>query len=149
MIVVDTTVLVYATGMAHPLRDPCRRLLAAVAAEEIRATTTVEVVQEFTHVRSRRTDRPDAVELAEAYIALLSPLLPVDSDSLSRGLQLFRDSPRLGASDAVLAAAARAHHAVALVSADRAFADVAGLPHVFPDDEGLLWLKGGQAPESG
>jgi predicted nucleic acid-binding protein len=29
MIVLDTTVLAYAVGGEHPLRNPCRRLLAA------------------------------------------------------------------------------------------------------------------------
>jgi predicted nucleic acid-binding protein len=53
MIVFDTTVLVYAKGADHPLRDPCRQLIAA-AERRIEATTTVEAIQEFVHVRSRR-----------------------------------------------------------------------------------------------
>ena len=64
MIVLDTTVLAYAVGEAHPLRDPCRRLLAAHAEGRIEATTTVEVIQEFAHIRARRRTRPDAVRLA-------------------------------------------------------------------------------------
>ena len=32
MIVLDTTVLVYATGAEHPLRSPCRALIEAVTA---------------------------------------------------------------------------------------------------------------------
>jgi len=60
MIVVDTTVLVYAVGTDHPLREPCQRLIRAIADGTILATTTIEVVQEFTHVRARRRDRKDA-----------------------------------------------------------------------------------------
>lgn len=45
MIVLDTTVLVYAKGAEHPLRDPCRDLVAAIADERIAATTTAEVIQ--------------------------------------------------------------------------------------------------------
>lgn len=45
MIVLDTTVLVYAKGAEHPLRDPCRDLVAAIADERIAATTTAEVCQ--------------------------------------------------------------------------------------------------------
>ncbi len=47
MIVVDTTLLVYAVGTEHPLRDPSRKLIDAVAAGRVDATTTIEVIQEF------------------------------------------------------------------------------------------------------
>jgi predicted nucleic acid-binding protein len=54
MIVLDTTVLVYAVGADHSLRRPCRDLVEAIAERRIEATTTVEVIQEFVHVRGRR-----------------------------------------------------------------------------------------------
>ena len=53
MIVLDTTALVYAVGGEHPMREPSRRLVEAIAAGRIEATTTVEVIQEFVHVRAR------------------------------------------------------------------------------------------------
>ena len=126
MILLDTTVLVYATGAEHPLRAPCRRLVQAVADGALEATTTVEVIQEFVHVRSRRRSRGDAAELGVAYADLLAPLLPVTSADLQAGLRVYRDGVRLGAFDAVLAAAAMANSAQALVSADSAFGEVAG-----------------------
>jgi predicted nucleic acid-binding protein len=142
VIVLDTTVLVYATGGEHPLREPCRRIVRAVADGVVRATTTVEVVQEFTHVRSRRRDRADAAGLGAAYADLLSPLLPVSVTDLHSGLRLYRASERLGAFDAVLAAAALAAHATGLVSADRAFAHVPGLTHLVPDTASVDRLIG-------
>jgi uncharacterized protein len=63
VIVLDATVLVYAVGGKHPLRDPCRRLVDAVADGSLAATTTVEVIQELVHVRPRRRGRPDAARL--------------------------------------------------------------------------------------
>ena len=142
MIVLDTTVLVYALGSDHPLRDPCRRLLASARDGAIQASTTVEVIQEFVHVRARRRNRPDAVEIAGAYIALLSPLLVADEERLLRALRLFRENDAIGAFDAVLAAAAVEAGAEALVSADRGFSRVAGLSHVVPDSDGVASLLG-------
>lgn len=52
MIDLDTTILVYAKGADHPLRDPCRRLIAAIEEGRVLATTTSEVIQEFVHVRA-------------------------------------------------------------------------------------------------
>jgi predicted nucleic acid-binding protein len=140
VIVLDTTVLVYATGGDHPLREPCRSLVQAVARADVEATTTVEVVQEFVHVRARRRSRTDAAALGQAFADLLEPLLVVTAAELAQGLRAFRDSERLGAFDAVLAATALAASAQALVSADRAFAGVHGLRHVLPDVAGVAAL---------
>ncbi len=144
MIVVDTTVLVYAKGSEHAYRDPCRELIGAVADGRLRATTTAEVIQEFAHVRARRRGRADATALARDYGELLAPLLLVTSESLSDGLRLFERSERLGAFDAVLAAAATAGGATALVSVDTAFAEVAPLTHVIPDSHGVGHLLAGR-----
>ena len=138
MIVLDTTVLVYAVGAEHALREPCRELVRAVADGVHQATTTVEVVQEFVHVRARRRDRLDAARLGRDYLRLLSPLLLPDGEDLGVGLDLYERQPRLGAFDAVLAATARRRGAAALVSADSAFSEVEGLVHLDPAYPGFL-----------
>ncbi len=136
MIVLDTTVLVYAVGADHPLRDPCRDLIGAIATGQIAATTTVEVLQELTHIRARRRNREDAVRVARDYLDLLAPLLVVGEDDLREGLALYARSERLGAFDAVLAAAAGRANATALISADAGFAE-ADITGIVPDAAGV------------
>ena len=130
MIVLDTSVLAYAVGADHPLKKPSERLVSAIGAGSVHATTTVEVIQEFLHIRARRVTRSDAAAVARNFVQLLSPLLVVDEDILERGVALFQKQERLGAFDAVLAAAAIGHEARALVSADRGFEGVPRLPFV-------------------
>lgn len=137
MIVLDTTVLVYAVGAEHPLRSPCRDLLARRSSA---LTTTAGVIQEFVHVRTRRRSRADAVKLATAYLTLLSPLLEVRDRSVRAALDLLDEHADLGAFDAILAAAALDARCEALVTADRAFAAIAGLPVRYPDTAGLADL---------
>jgi predicted nucleic acid-binding protein len=133
VILVDTTVLVYAVGDEHALRGACQSLISLVALGEIRATTTVEVIQEFAHVRTRRRSRSDAAALARNYADLFAPLGVVDSDDLAAGLDLFERSAALGPFDAALAArAARAN--ATLVSTDKAFGKVSGLSYLNPSD---------------
>jgi predicted nucleic acid-binding protein len=132
LIVLDTTVLVYAMGADHPLREPCRELIRTIRRGTVTATTTVETIQEFAHVRARRRGRADAADLARAYVDLLAPLLVIDGSDLREGLRLFEAHEELGAFDAVLAAASMGIGAHALVSADRAFSAVEGLVHVEP-----------------
>lgn len=129
MILLDTTVLVYAAGGEHPLRAPCRAVVEMVRDGAVRATTTVEVLQEFAHVRARRRPREDAAALARNYAVGLGPLARPDIDDLLDGLALFEASPALGPFDAVLAATAR-RRGWALASADRSFGQVAGLAHL-------------------
>ena len=145
MIILDTTVLVYAVGEEHPLRDGCRRLLAAHGDGHVEATTTIEVIQEFAHVRARRRTPLDAVDVARHYVAALSPLATTRED-LDRGLDLFERHPELRAFDAVLAAVAFGRAAEALVSADHAFASVPGLRWIDPGTTAIQLLVGESVP---
>ncbi|MGH9190304.1 MAG: type II toxin-antitoxin system VapC family toxin [Acidimicrobiales bacterium] len=138
MIVVDTTVMVYALGDPHPLREPCRHLLDAVDARRVAATTTIEAVQEFAHVRARRRSRHAAAASARYYARLLSPLLAPSMSDLLGGLELFEENPRLGSFDCILAATAMSNNVEALVSADTGFSGVHGLNHVDPAVEGAV-----------
>ncbi len=137
MIVLDTTILVYAVGTDHPLRAPCRSLLELARDGAVRATTTVEVVQEFTQVRARRRSRAEAAARAREYGHGLSPLMQPDDGDLFDGLGLFEASHDLGAFDAVLAAAAL-RRGWALASADRSIGQVVGLAHLDPSSPTFL-----------
>lgn len=132
MIVLDTNILVYATGTEHPLRVPSRALIDAVRAGRIAATTTPEVIQEFVHVAARRRSRQDAADIGRLYAQLLAPLSSVGQAELLLGMQLFEEHPRLGVFDAVLAAVAIVIGAEGLASADLAFAAVRGIRHLDP-----------------
>jgi len=138
-LVLDTTVLLYAVGNDHRFREPCQRIVKAVQQGVLNGTTTVEVIQEFTHVRARRRDRADAGQLASAYMELLAPLLIVETSDLRHGLQLFTQIHSLGSFDCVLAAATQAIGGT-LVSADAAFAEASQLRHVVPDDASITDL---------
>jgi hypothetical protein len=137
VILLDTSVLAYAVGQEHPLREPSRRIVQAAAAGTRRMTTTVEVIQEFAHVYARRRPRASAAALARSYVDLFGPLIETTADDLDAGLRLFERQELLGAFDAVLAATALRLDVEALVSGDGAFASVAKL-HFVPLDSADL-----------
>jgi predicted nucleic acid-binding protein len=130
VIVVDSNVLLYAVGTDHPHREASKRLFDAVAAGTVAATTTPDVIQEFTHVYGRRRTRRDASRHARRFAILLGPLVATTNDVVVPALDLYERYEGLDAFDALLAAAARHEGASALVSADRAFAEVKRLPFV-------------------
>ena len=130
MILLDTTVLVYAFGDEHELDEPARKLIQVITDGRLRATTTVAVIEEFVHVHSRHRSRREAIQLGSRYIDLLGPLVASTEDALRRSLPLFERHTGIGAFDAVLAATAIEIGAEALVSADGGFASVPSLPYV-------------------
>lgn len=137
MILLDTTILVYAVGADHRLRAPCRGLLELVRDDAVRATTTVEVVQEFAHVRARRRSRTDAAERARQYGLGLAPLAFPEEEDLLGGLELFAATAELGCFDAVLATTA-IRRRWPLASADRSFGQVRNLPWLDPSSPTFL-----------
>ena len=126
MLVLDTSVLVYASGEEHPLREPAIRLLRDVVAARVSATTTPEVLQEYAHVRARRRDRNDARAQVERFAGLLAPLTLVTARDVLEGLRVWSQTEPLGAFDSVVAAVAMTRGWSA-VSSDQAFGSVSGL----------------------
>jgi uncharacterized protein len=141
--VLDTSVLAYAVGAEHPLREPSRRIVEAIRSGEATATTTAGVIQEFVGIRSRRRSRSDAVAFGRDFAALLSPLAPVEESDLDLGLRIFERSDRLGSFHAVLAAVAINRDAEALISSDQGFRGVRRLRHVDIGGPELDELLGG------
>jgi len=138
VILVDTSILVYAVGADHQLRSPCQRLVQLVADGAVPASTTVEAIQEFVHVRARRRDRADAAALGRAYATLFAPLAQPTAGDLEHGLDLFERHPALGAFDAVLAATARRTSDGLLASTDAAFRAVDSLRLLDPADDAFV-----------
>ena len=135
MIVLDTSVLVYAVGADHPMCQPCQAIVSAIGHGRLAATTTVEVIQEFVHVRAHRRNRADATARGLDFATLLAPLVRPTHIDVRRGLDLFKHHDRIGSFDAVLMATVLNDDRFgALVSADGAYASIPGLTHVFPGD---------------
>jgi uncharacterized protein len=139
----DTTVLVYAVGTSARYRAPCAQILRAAASGALDASASVEVLQEFTHVRARRVgDRVEAVRAARD-VSLGLTLHPVEATDVERALELFVAVPELDVLDAVHAATALNRGIDRIVSADRAFDGVDGLERVDPvEAEHLLPARG-------
>jgi predicted nucleic acid-binding protein len=131
MTIVDTTILRYAAGSDDPLRASCQQVMQWHLDRRLELATTVEVIQEFTHTYAGRRPRTAAVAQARRFAGML-PLLSVDPTDLDLGLTIFESNSRLGGFDSVLAAVAINRRAEALISADRAFAEVAGLRWLDP-----------------
>lgn len=135
----DSAVFIYAVGVEHPYREPCRELLRALEAERFRGEASALAVEETLHQRARRTgDRKSAARVA-GNIATLCPIHDLTKADVVLGLRLFGASNRLGARDALHAATALNRGIPTIVSPDAAFDDVPQLERVDPIGAAAHW----------
>lgn len=130
----DTAIFVYALGADHPYRNPCRRLVSLAADGHLQGEASVELLQEFVHVRWRRRGyRQQAVREA-ADIAALCELHDLTETDLRRALRLFEAAESLNMRDAIHAATALNRGVSLIVSPDSGFDEVPGLTRLDPAD---------------
>ncbi len=129
---VDTNVFLYARGLEHPYRQPCRRILDGARRGWVQLEASAELVQEFAHVLLRRgVHREDAVDEAHE-VRRQCRVHAFDSQVLNLALGMVRHYPQLGARDAIHAATAVAVGAPQLLSADQVFDAVGEVHRVDP-----------------
>lgn len=136
---IDTNVLVYTLGEEHPYREPCRRIVQLLADGRFEGETNVEVIQEFIHVRERRSrHRDETLQRAREYIELFTAVHGFEARDLDRSMTLLSAVPGLPPRDAVHAATAINRGLGTILSADRDFDAVSGLTRVDPADENAV-----------
>jgi len=129
---IDTAVVMYAGGAEHPMRDPCRRILARVADGELEGVTSVEVIQEILH-RFSAIRRPDiGVSMARDALDLFAPVLPLTHAVMRRLPELMEAHPTLAARDLVHVATCLQEGIGDIVSPDRGFDTVPGIRRLDP-----------------
>ena len=133
IVFVDTAVLAYAIGGDHPLRAPCRAIVAAAGAGSLELHASVEMVQELLFHRLRVSDRITAVRQARD-ASRLCVLHDFDAEVLHRMLELTAAHESIGGRDAVHAATALVAGIAGMMTPDRAFDRIPGLTRIDPAD---------------
>ncbi len=124
---VDTAVIMYANGAAHPLRGPCARIMTGIGDGDVAAVTSVEVVQEILH-RFISIKRPKiGLEVANLTMDVFAPVFPITHALMRRVPDLAARYPALQARDLVHVATCIHEGIAEIVSPDTGFDGVAEL----------------------
>lgn len=129
---VDTSVLMYAAGVEHPLRAPCQRIIVGVTDRTLDATTSVEVVQEVLHRFISLRRQADGADLARRTLDLFAPVIPITHAAMRRVPDLVDRYPSLQARDVVHVATCIHEGITEIISADRGFDQVAEVRRIDP-----------------
>lgn len=121
MILVDSNIVMYAAGSAHPHKTPSVALLERIAAGNIEAAIDAEVLQEILH-RYRALNRwADGKRVFDLARQILPTVIPVTSEILDRARTLLDEYDQLMARGALHAAVVEIHSLEAICSYDRDF----------------------------
>ena len=121
MRLVDTNVIVYAVGSAHPLKQAAGRILSDIAAGALAANLDVETLQEVLYLYSSRGERRKGFKTVEHLLLLFPNPLPVAREEIEMARDLMMEHSFLGARDAIHAAVVRIHQMDGIITADRVF----------------------------
>jgi predicted nucleic acid-binding protein len=132
VILVDSNILMYAAGSAHPNKSPSIRFLESVAEGSIDAAVDAEVLQEILH-RYRALNRwDDGKRVYDAARRIFAVVLPVTADDLDVARGLLNEHDSLTARDALHAGIVRNHGLDGICSFDRDFDVVPRLKRIEP-----------------
>ncbi len=122
----------YAGGAEHPLREPSRDALRAVAGGRLVATTSAEVIQEILH-RFVAIGRPaTGADMAREAMTAFQPVLPITHAIVERMPELVVRYPSLTARDLIHVATCMEEGIDVIVSPDRGFDGVTEIRRLDP-----------------
>lgn len=99
MVFVDTSVLMYAVGRDHPLREPARSFFAAATTDQQPLATSSEVLHELAHAYLP-VERTAALAAALRLVDRTGmEVWPLERDDVTLGIELAARHPGLGARD--------------------------------------------------
>ncbi len=121
MILIDTNILMYAAGSAHPNKRPSADLLERVASDTVPAAIDTETLQEILHRYIALGRAAEGGQVYDVARRLFDVPLPVTVEVMDRARGYVSDHAQIGARDAMHAAVVVEHGLSGICSYDRGF----------------------------
>ena len=133
MILIDTSIIMYAAGAAHPHKQPSAHLLQRVARGEVEAMIDAETLQEILH-RYRAINRwDDGKQVYDLARQIFPQVIDITAAILDHARQLLDTDASIMARDALHAAVVIGEGHEAICSYDRDVYRIQGLRRIEPD----------------
>jgi len=135
LVFVDVNVPMYAAGREHPLRDPARRAIRAVASGELNSVTDAEVLQEILYRYLHIGERQKGLQIFDQFQRIMAGrVLPIAAADVQHARLLAERHERLSARDLIHLAVMENHEIRRILTTDRAFDGIGGIERLDPAD---------------
>lgn len=129
---IDTNILIYAQGAAHPYKSPCQIIMRLIASDEIYGVTNTEVFQEILYRYSRIKRKQLGLQMVENALLVIHEVLPIEKADLVLASGLLKKYHWLNVRDALHAASTLRNNFKYILSADKHFDKIKGLQRIDP-----------------
>ena len=92
MRLIDTNVVIYAAGKAHPLQDEARKVLDRIAEGSLHANVDLKLLQEILHVYAARKERARGFDTIDDLLVLFPNPIPIGRDEIETARDLMRSN---------------------------------------------------------
>jgi predicted nucleic acid-binding protein len=124
---IDTNIILYSLGREHPLKEPCRSLVAKIASGEIAANIDVEVLQEVLYVYTHRNERAKGIEACRYLLDIFPNPFSVSKNEIFSAISFMDKYPSLISRDAIHASVVVNNKLKGIISEDSDFDMIKGL----------------------
>jgi len=130
---IDTNIPMYAAGTSHPLREPSRRVIRAVAAGELEAVTDAEVLQEILYRYLHIGEREKGYKVFDRFRRImLGHIFPIEDVDVQRARELAEGYPSLSPRDLIHLAVMLRHGVHEIITTDKRFDKVKEVHRIDP-----------------
>jgi predicted nucleic acid-binding protein len=130
---IDANIIMYAIGMPHPLKNPCRAILDEIKNGSLQVVTNTEVLQEVLY-RFYSLKRNDQAEIAyNALTGMCLEIISITRKDMDLSLSLLKEYPQITTRDAVHAATMINNEIEEIISTDSHFDLIQGIKRVKPE----------------
>jgi uncharacterized protein len=128
----DTSILMYAAGSSHPLREPCRDALSRAVSHRATLVTNSEVLQEIIYRCFSIGKAEIARVVYQSAVGLCAEILPVGEEHTERALELLSKYPEISPRDAIHIATMETAGITQILSTDKDFDDLKEIRRIDP-----------------
>lgn len=130
---IDTNIPMYAAGVPHPLREPSRRVIMAIATGQLDAVTDAEVFQEILYRYLRMGEQEKGFRIFDYfYRIMLGRILPIEDADVHQARELAERYPALSPRDLIHLAVMLRHQIQEIITTDRGFDSVKEVRRIDP-----------------
>lgn len=119
MKLIDTNIIMYALGRAHPLREKCRDIFTGIVNNAVEANIDTELLQELLYVYSSRGEREKGLMVVGDMLNLFPSPYAIKRDEIEKAKDLMKKYSTLVARDAIHCAVTITYDLEGIISTDK------------------------------